>query len=375
MPVIMDSTYRILVINPGSTSTKVAVFDDDTSILEQTLRHAPEELSGYDRISDQFAFRKHVILDELASENIAVESLSCVVGRGGVIHPVSGGTYAVNQRMLDDLQVGVLGEHASNLGGIIAHSIAEETGIPSYIVDPVVVDELDDVARPSGMPDFERTSIFHALNQKAVARRVAADRGTSYEELNLVIAHLGGGITVGAHRGGRVVDVNDGLNGEGPFTPERSGGLPALKLVKMCFSGDFTQAEIKKKIKGGGGLVAYLGTNDGRDVAQRIDAGDEEARLIYEAMAYQTAKEVGAMATVLEGAVDAIILTGGLAHDERFCGWVRRRVSYIAPVEVYPGEDEMKALAEGAVRVLSGAEAALQYTGAASSSRRKESAS
>lgn len=361
----MDTSYRILVINPGSTSTKVAVFENETPILEQTLRHAPEELAGYERISDQFAFRKDVILDELAAENITVDSFSCVVGRGGLVHPVAGGTYEVSQQMLDDLQVGVLGEHASNLGGILAHEIAGETGVPSYIVDPVVVDELDDVARPSGIPDFDRTSIFHALNQKAVARRVAEDRGAAYEDLNLVIVHLGGGITVGAHRKGRVVDVNDGLNGEGPFTPERAGGLPALKLAKLCYSGDFTHAEVKKKIKGGGGLVAYLGTNDGREVAERIDAGDEQAQRIYEAMAYQVAKEVGAMAAVLEGQVDAVILTGGLAHDERFCGWIEKRVSFIAPVQRYPGEDEMKALAEGAIRVLSGAETAQLYDGRA----------
>ena len=359
----MDTTYRVLVINPGSTSTKLAVFDNETPVLEKTLRHATAELDKYERISEQFEFRKQVILDELAADGITVDSLSCAVGRGGLVHPVAGGTYEVNQQMLDDLQVGVLGEHASNLGGIIAHEIAGETGIPSYIVDPVVVDELDDVARPAGMPDFERTSIFHALNQKAVARRVAADRGKSYEDMNLIVVHLGGGITVGAHRTGRVVDVNDGLNGEGPFTPERSGGLPALKLVKLCFSGDFSHAEMKKKIKGGGGLVAYLGTNDGREVSEKIDAGDEKARLIYEAMAYQTAKEVGAMAVVLEGKVDAVVLTGGLAHDGRFCGWIKDRVSWIAPVEIYPGEDEMKALAEGAIRVLSGAETAKVYDG------------
>jgi len=278
---------------------------------------------------------------------------------------VAGGTYEVNQQMLDDLQVGVLGEHASNLGGILAHEIAGETGVPSYIVDPVVVDELDDVARPSGIPDFDRTSIFHALNQKAVARRVAEDRGVAYEDLNLIIVHLGGGITVGAHRRGRVVDVNDGLNGEGPFTPERAGGLPALKLVKLCYSGDFSHGEMKKKIKGGGGLVAYLGTNDGREVAEKIDAGDGQARHIYEAMAYQVAKEVGAMAAVLEGQVDAVILTGGLAHDERFCSWMEKRVSFIAPVKRYPGEDEMTALAEGAIRVLSGTETAKVYDGRA----------
>ncbi|MFP4565329.1 MAG: butyrate kinase [Spirochaetaceae bacterium] len=363
----MDTTYRVLVINPGSTSTKLAVFENETPILEKTLRHATEELDKYERISDQFEFRKQVILDELAADGITIDSLSCAVGRGGLVHPVSGGTYEVNRRMLDDLQVGVLGEHASNLGGIIAHEIAAEAGVPSYIVDPVVVDELDEVARPSGVPDFERTSIFHALNQKAVARRFAADRGTTYEAINLIVVHLGGGITVGAHRKGRVVDVNDGLNGEGPFTPERSGGLPALKLAKLCFSGEFSHAEIKKKIKGGGGLVAYLGTNDGREVSEKIDAGDEQARLIYEAMAYQTAKEVGAMAAVLEGKVDAVVLTGGLAHDGRFCGWIKDRVSFIAPVEIYAGEDEMKALAEGAIRVLSGAETAQVYDGARTS--------
>ncbi|MFP4612428.1 MAG: butyrate kinase [Spirochaetaceae bacterium] len=363
----METTHRVLVINPGSTSTKVAVFDDETAILEQTLRHATSDLDHYERITDQFAFRKRVIEEALSEADVPVDSLSCVVGRGGLIHPVSGGTYRVNDQMLEDLHLGVLGEHASNLGGIIAHEIAQENGIPSYIVDPVVVDELEDVARPSGIPDFDRTSIFHALNQKAVARRAAHDRKKHYGNMNLIVVHLGGGITVGAHRKGRVIDVNDGLNGEGAFTPERSGGLPALKLAKLCYSGRFSHTEMKKKIKGGGGLVAYLGTNDGREVAERIDAGDEQAEHIYRAMAYQVAKEVGAMAAVLAGQVDLILITGGLAHDRRFCDWITERVSFIAEVEIYPGEDEMRALAEGALRVLSGAEEAHEYVGEESS--------
>ncbi len=356
--------YTILVINPGSTSTKTAVFRNDRSVFELNIHHPTEELEQYPRMSDQYPPRMEAILKALDDAGIGVDSLDAVVGRGGLIHPVQGGTYAVNELMLEDLRVGVLGEHASNLGGIIAWEIARKRGIPSFIVDPVVVDELDTPARYSGVPELPRQSIFHALNQKAVARRAAASRGGRYEDYNFIIVHLGGGITVGAHRKGRVVDVNDGLNGEGPFTPERSGAIPALPLVKMCFSGDYTQSEIRKKIKGYGGLVAYLGSNDGREIARRVDAGDDVAREVFHAMAYQVAKEVGAMAAVLEGAVHAILVTGGLAYNEQFCRWIEKRVAFIAPVERHPGEGEMIALAEGALRVLMGEDKPREYRGA-----------
>jgi butyrate kinase len=359
----MDAKTKVLVINPGSTSTKIAVFHGSDSILEHIIDHPVEELRAFKRVTDQYETRKRRILEVLAASGVEIETFHAVVGRGGLIYPVSGGTYTINDRMLADLRTGVMGDHASNLGGIIAHEIAREYRIPSYIVDPVVVDEMARPARYSGVPGIERSSIFHALNQKAVARLSAERRSGSYESFHFIVVHLGGGITVGAHAQGRVIDVNDGLNGEGPFTPERSGGLPALKLVKRCFSGQFTQEEITRQIKGDGGFAGYLGTNDGREVARRVEEGDEEARSVFEAMAYQVAKEVGAMATVLKGRVDAILITGGLAHNSTFTRLIEERVGFIAPVELYPGEHEMIALALGAVRVLTGEEEALVYRG------------
>jgi butyrate kinase len=302
-----------------------------------------------------------VILDTLNEQGINLTKLNAVVGRGGLLKPIQGGTYAVDDNMLADLKVGVLGEHASNLGGILAFEIASKLNIPSFIVDPVVVDEMQDVARVSGMPELDRKSIFHALNQKAVARRAAAEAGKKYEEMNFVVAHLGGGISVGAHRKGAVVDVNNALDGEGPFSPERSGGLPVGDLAKLCFSGKYTLDEIKKMIKGKGGLVAYLGTNDGREVVKMIESGDKNAELVYKAMAYQVAKEIGSCAAVLKGDIDGIILTGGLAYDKMLVKWISDSVEFISKVIVYPGEDEMTALAEGGLRVLMGEEEAKRY--------------
>lgn len=362
----MAAVHRILAINPGSTSTKIACFDDEECILDKTLRHSSDQLAEYDSIESQFPLRREAVLTALEEADIPLSSLDAAVGRGGLLHPVQGGTYAVNDQMLQDLKAGVSGEHASNLGGILAYEVAQAVdGVPSFIVDPVVVDELQPQARYSGTPLFNRTSIFHALNQKAVARRAARDMGKAYEDTLLIVAHLGGGITVGAHRFGRVVDVNDGLNGEGPFTPERSGGLPAQKLVNVCFSGEYDLSFIKKMIKGHGGLVAYLSTNDGLEVSRRIDAGDVQAREVLQAMAYQVAKEIGAMAAALGQAPEAIVITGGYAHDRRLVGWIKSRVSFMAPVMVYPGEDEMLALAQGALRVLRGKESALEYRGEA----------
>lgn len=362
----MPRTFRILAINPGSTSTKITCFDTTTPILEQNVSHTTEELQRFPKIGDQLQFRRAGIQAALREAAIPLSSLDAVVGRGGLLHPIPGGTYTVNERMVEDLSAGVLGEHASNLGGILAREIAAEAGrIPAFIVDPVVVDELVDEARLSGIPVAPRVSIFHALNQKAVGRRVAAERGVTYEELNLVIAHMGGGVTVGAHRHGRVIDVNDGLNGEGPFTPERSGGIAALKLLGLALSGEYTEGELKKMIKGSGGLVAYLGTNDAREVGRRIDDGDREAEGVYRAMAWQIAREIGAAATALGERPDAIVLTGGLAYDDRLTGWISERVAWITDVVRYPGENEMIALAEGALRVLNGEEAAQEYTGAA----------
>jgi butyrate kinase len=355
------STFRILAINPGSTSTKIAIFENEKCLFETTLRHSTEEISKYPHIFDQFEFRRNVILEVLNEKEINLTKLDAVVGRGGLLKPIEGGTYSVTDHMLKDLKQGVLGEHASNLGGVIAYEIASKLNIPSYIVDPVVVDEMSDLARISGIPEIQRISIFHALNQKAVARRAAIEIGKPYHDLNLIVAHLGGGISVGAHFKGRVIDVNNALNGEGPFSPERSGGLPVGDLIKLCFSGKMTQNEIKKRINGNGGLVAYLETNDAREVSERIQHGDEKAKLIYEAMAYQVAKEIGGCAAVLKGDVDAILLTGGIAYDKKFVSWIENRVKFIAPVKIYAGEDEMTALAEGAARILKGEEEARLY--------------
>jgi butyrate kinase len=352
---------RMLVINPGSTSTKIAVYDDLSPVFVETLRHSAEEIAPYSTIFEQYDFRKDVILNAVKEKGVEIESLNAVVGRGGLLKPIEGGTYAVNDTMLDDLKVGVLGQHASNLGGVIAYEIAKSLNAPSFIVDPVVVDEMEEVARISGMPEIDRVSIFHALNQKAVAKRYAKEKGVSYEDLNLVVAHMGGGISVGAHKNGRVVDVNNALDGEGPFSPERSGSLPVGALAKMCFSGKYTLDDIKKKITGKGGIVAYLNTNDARDVENMISEGNKEAELIFKAMAYQVAKEIGSSAAVLNGKVDAVILTGGLAYGKEYVQWIRERVEFIAPVVVYAGEDEMLALAEGGLRVLSGEESAKEY--------------
>lgn len=352
----------ILVINPGSTSTKVAVFRDKEPVFTETLRHSTEELSKYKRIIDQFEFRTQAILDMLKEKGISLSQIDAIVGRGGLLKPIESGTYIVNEKMLEDLKKAERGEHASNLGAIIAYTLAKEHNIPAYIVDPVVVDELEDVARITGLPEIEKQSIFHALNQKAIARRLASDLGKRYDEVNLIIAHLGGGISVGAHRKGRVIDVNDALNGEGPFSPERAGGLPVLDLVKLCYSGKYTFEEMKKKLIGKGGIVAHLGTNDVREVYKMIENGDKNAELILDAMAYQTAKEIGAMAVVLKGKVDAIGITGGIAHNGDFVRRIRERVEFIAPVYVYPGEDEMLALAEGAYRVLTGEENPKTYS-------------
>ncbi|SHH19193.1 butyrate kinase [Tepidibacter thalassicus] len=357
----MSKNFKILTINPGSTSTKIAVFDNEELVFEKTLRHSSEEIGKYEKISDQFEFRKNVIEEAVKENGVKLEELDAVVGRGGLLKPIEGGTYKVTDNMIKDLKTGVLGEHASNLGGIIAKEIADKINVPSFIVDPVVVDELQDVARISGMPEIERKSIFHALNQKATARRAAVEMGKTYEEINVIVAHMGGGISVGAHENGKVIDVANALDGEGPFSPERTGGLPVGDLAKMCFSGKYTLNDIKKKIKGNGGLVGYLGTNDGRDVEKMIKEGNEKAKLIYEAMAYQVAKEIGACATVLKGKVDAIVLTGGIAYSKMFVNWIQERVSFIGEVKVYPGEDEMIALAQGGLRVLRGEEEAKTY--------------
>jgi len=352
----MSRDYKILVINPGSTSTKVALFSNEQLLCDKKIEHSSKELSNFNKIVDQYRFRQDIILSFLKEKGINLSTLNAVVGRGGLLKPIASGTYRMNEKMLEDLRRGAMGEHASNLGGLLAYGIAENLSIPSYIVDPVVIDEMKPVARISGMPEIPRISILHALNQKAVARKAALGLGKKYEKLNFIIAHLGGGISVGTHRKGIVIDVNNALNGEGPFTPERSGGVPVGGLVELCFSGKFTKDEMMKKIKGKGGLVAYLNTNDVREVVKMIKHGDKKAKLILEAMAYQVAKEIGAGATVLKGQIDAIILTGGIAYNNEFINMVRDRVSFLSLVIVYPGEEEMLSLCEGVLRVLKGEE-------------------
>ncbi len=358
-----DTKYRMLVINPGSTSTKIGVFDNEISILEKTIRHDSEIINSFATIIDQYEFRKNTILETLDNEGINISKLSAVCGRGGLLRPIEGGTYAVNETMLDDLRSGFAGQHASNLGGIIAYEIASGLNIPSFIVDPVVVDELEPLARVSGFSLIERKSIFHALNQKAVARRVAKELGKKYTDLNLIVTHMGGGITVGVHKQGKVIDVNNGLHGDGPFSPERAGTVPVGDLVALCYSGQYYREEIMKKLVGQGGLVGYLGTNDAVEVEKRIERGDDQAALIYEAMAYQVAKEIGAASAVLAGKVDAIVLTGGLAYGKGFVKSITDRINWIADTIVHPGENELQALAEGALRVLREEEAVKEYPG------------
>jgi butyrate kinase len=346
---------RILAVNPGSTSTKIAVYENTTAVFLKNIKHSPEELAGFVKITDQFQFRKEIILQQLKEADIHLDDIRAVVGRGGLLKPIPSGVYEVNDAMIYDLQFSSLSEHASNLGGLIAADLVKILpAAKAYIADPVVVDELDDLARVSGHPLFERISIFHALNQKAIAREFANSIHKSYESLNLIVIHLGGGISVGAHCKGRVIDVNQALDGEGPFSPERSGTLPVAPLVHLCFSGQYTQQEVLKMIVGKGGLVAYFGTNNAIDVERMVEAGDPKARLIYQAMAYQVAKYVGEMYTVLKCEVDDILITGGIAHDALFVNWIRERIEKIAPIHVYPGEDEMRALAINGLMILKG---------------------
>lgn len=346
---------RILAINPGSTSTKIAVFENNKPIFIKSLKHSVDDLKPFNKITDQYQFRKESILKELESGDIELSSIHVVIGRGGLIKPIPSGVYEVNEQMIADLKVGIMGEHASNLGGLIAADIAKElTNVKAYIADPVVVDEMQDVARIAGHPNFKRMSIFHALNQKAIARRHAHSNNHKYEEMSFIIAHLGGGISVGAHYNGRVIDVNNALDGEGPFSPERSGTLPTGQLIKHCFSGEHTEEQMKKIIVGEGGLMAYLGTNQAYEVEIKAREGDEQSKLIQDAMAYQIAKAIGEMAVVLKGKVDAILLTGGIANNKDLCNYVRERTEFIAPVVTYPGEDEMAALAMNALMVLRG---------------------
>ncbi len=345
---------KILAINPGSTTTKIAVFHNSTPIFLKSIVHQTEDLENT-HITDQYEFRKNSILKELNDSHIDISKIQAIVGRGGLLKPIKSGVYRINDRMKSDLHKNIFGEHASNLGALIADDLARQIpGCQAFIADPVVVDELEDVARYSGHPHFKRYSIFHALNQKAIGRAYARLINHKYEELNLIIAHMGGGVSVGAHHLGRVIDVNQALDGEGPFSPERSGTLPVGALARTCFEEGMTLEKIQKMISGHGGLMAYLGTNSAYQVELMAEEGNEEARRIQDAMSYQISKEIGAMASVLKGKVDAIILTGGVSHNTMVVEYIKSMVAFIAPVIIYPGEDEMHALAWNGLLALKG---------------------
>lgn len=352
-------TYKILVINPGSTSTKIAVFNNNELLFEEVLRHPASELDQFKELKDQYGYRKDAIEKFLAEKGIGVKELSAIAARGGLIGPIPSGTY-----QLDDTLVGKLGKdmmHASNLAGVIAYDFTKEYGMPSFITDPVTVDEMEEIARITGIPGVKRKSQFHALNQKAVAKRVARQLNKKYEECNFVVAHMGGGVSIGAHQNGRVIDVNNVIDGDGPMSPNRAGSIPVEAMIDICFSGEYTKKELKDFVSSKAGLWAYLGTSDTRDVQAMIEAGNEEADLLYKAFAYQISKSIGSMATVLKGQLDGIILTGGIAYSNIFVRMLKERVDFIGDVIVVPGEDEMLALCEGALRAITGQEEAKTY--------------
>lgn len=353
---------KLLVINIGSTSTKLAVYNDETPEFTHILRHTQEELKPLRSNEEHYAYRKPLVEAALKERGLINTHFDAVVGRGGLIKPIPSGTYGVNQLMYDDLRTCKWGKHLVSLSGILAFEVAAQYNCPAYIVDPVVVDELEDVARLSGYPDMPRTLAWHALNQKAIAKGYAKSIGKKYEDLNLIVAHMGGGVTIGSHRKGRVIDVNNGIDGDGPYSAERPGGLPVGEVMRLCYSGKYpTYDDIRKEFTSRGGLVAYLGTNDMKEVMKRIEAGDEYAKLILKGMAYQVAKDIGAAAAVLHGEVNAIIITGGIAYNKIVTDWIKEMVSFIAPYIVIPGEDELGALAMGALRVLRGEEEAHIY--------------
>ena len=351
---------KILVINPGGTSTKVAVYENENEILKQNITHTGEDLKGFQKVFDEYEYRKDMIAEVLNKAGHSLDSFQCVVGRGGLMNPIPGGTYAVNDRMVEDLRNAVHGEHASNLGAVIARNIGNEYHIPSFVVDPVSVDEMMDKARITGISDLEKRSWFHALNHKAVSRKIAEKMGGKYEDFNFIVAHLGSGISIVAHEKGKMIDGSGGRT-DGPFSPERSGGLLAYQLIELCYSGKYTHEEMVKKVSSVGGMYDYLGTKDMQEIEKRAEAGDEKAKLILDAFIYQVAKEIALYGASLKGKVDRVIFTGGIAYSEKVVQEAYEMVSYLAPLEVVPGEMEMEALALGALRVLRGEEEAKEY--------------
>jgi len=353
-------SYHALIINIGSLSTKVNIYKDEEVLISETVHHSSSQLSQFRTINEQLSFRSDVVEQVVRKSGFKRGNIDIVIARGGLTKPLPAGIYAIDKKMCDDLYCRPSGVHPANLGPVIAFNVAESLNVPAITIDTPSSDEFDDLARVSGLPEIERTSMFHALNQKAAARRASQDIGKSYQEANFIVAHLGGGVSIGAHEKGRVIDVTHGLS-EGPLTPERAGSTPTIDLLDMCFLGKLSKEELRRKLVGEGGLNAYLGTSDVRIIEKRISEGDKYASLIYEAMAYQVAKDIGAMSTVLKGRVDAIVLTGGVANSKLLVGWIIMRVGYIARVMVYPGEDEMEALNSGGLRILRGEEDMLQY--------------
>ena len=343
---------KIFVINLGSTSTKIALYEDEKSLWVENIHHTAEELSLYTCVNEQYHFRKQSVLQALANASIPL-AFDAIIARGGLLHPTPGGVYSINERMKYDLLHARM-EHACNLGALLADEFSKEIKCPAFIADPEVVDEFQEKSRLTGLPEIERISIFHALNSKAVSRKYALSRGCVYEDLNLIVVHLGGGISVGAHRKGCVIDVNNALNGEGPFSPERAGTLPADQFAELCFSGKYTLKEIKKMLNGKGGLIAHLGTNHVPAIIRKAQNGDKHCALVLEAMIYTVAKQVGAMHVALCGKTDGIILTGGIAHSDYCVKMLSEQIDYLAPVVLMPGEDEMGFLAFNALGAMNG---------------------
>lgn len=353
----MSNQFIIVVVNPGSTSTKLAVYENEQCLVRETLQHPTEELLRFSNVWDQFPYR----LERCKQWTVQfVSSCNAVIALGGLLRPLDGGTYRVNEKMLYDARTNLQGEHASNLGCAIASELAAVYNVPAFVADPVSVDEFEPLAYYSGHPLIKRRSLSHALNIHAAARKAAKELGLPYNKSTMIVAHLGGGISVAPVRNGKIIDVND-ASSDGPFSPERTGGLPLQQFISLCFSGKYSESEARSLVMGKGGLVAYCGTNSVSDVEKRISQGDASAREILQAMAYQIAKEIGAMATVLQGNVNAIVLTGGVAHSTMLTSWITERVRFIAPVIVYAGEDEMLSLAEAALRILRNEEQIKEY--------------
>ncbi len=353
--------FRILVINPGSTSTKIGIYENTRSVFDTTIRHSRRELEAFGSILAQKEMRKALVLEALKDGDISLKSLDAIVGRGGMVKPLESGTYTINEKLFEDLRAKGFVQHASALGGIIAYELGKDLAIPAYMVDPVTVDEMMPIAKVTGIKGVERRSIFHALNAKYIAKRFCRENSKEYASCRLIVAHLGGGITVSAHLNGKVVDVSNGLDGEGPLTPERSGALPVSAVIDLCFSGDYTKEELLTLVSSKSGMQMLLGTNDLREAEQRIKSGDKEAELVVGAMAYQVAKEIGAMVAALKSEVNAIIITGGLAHSQYFVSLIERRINKLGKLIIYPGEDELRALTEGVLAVLQKKESAKIY--------------